>query len=490
MAFNEKTDRPNVLLICVDHWPGRLLGSAGHPCIMTPTLDQLAANGVRFTNAYSAAPSCIPARRALMTGTTTQTHGDRIFNETLEMPELPTLAGTFSSAGYQCYAVGKLHVYPQRDRIGFDDVQLAEEGRHHLGLKSDDYEMYLADQGYAGQELTHGMCTNDYLVRPWHLPEHCHNTYWTVHEMCRFIKRRDPKRPSFWYMSFQHPHPPVVPPADYLTMYRDVDIPMPLVGDWSEEFERMPYGLQIRRDRAYQQALPSFLHAPGIIQARRGFYAQCTYIDHQMRLVIGMLREEGLLDNTVVGFVSDHGDMLGNHGLFAKDTFYEDSCKVPMIIMPTADYDRLGHHCLDDRLVELRDVMPTLLDLCGVPIPDSVEGVSLLGKDTREYLFGEHWEDDLASRMIRDDRYKLIYFPVGNRFQLFDMENDPDELHDLADKANYDQTRKRLEELLIKELYGSDLDWLKNGSLRGLPDKDYEPAPHRLWGAQRGWRFM
>ena len=116
--------RPNVLLVCVEHWSGRNLSSAGHPCIMTPTLDRLAANGVRFTNAYSATPTCIPARRALMTGTTAKTHGDRIFNETLKMPDLPTLPQIFSEAGYQTYAVGKLHVYPQRDRIGFDDVIL------------------------------------------------------------------------------------------------------------------------------------------------------------------------------------------------------------------------------------------------------------------------------------------------------------------------------------------------------------------------------
>lgn len=484
------SDRPNVLLICVDHWPGRLLGVAGHVCIMTPTLDQLAANGVRFTNAYSATPTCIPARRALMTGTTAKTHGDRVFDETLEMPELPTLAGTFSRAGYQCYAVGKLHVYPQRDRIGFDDVLLCEEGRHHLGLKEDDYEMYLADQGYVGQELTHGMCNNDYMSRPWHLPEHCHGTNWTVREMCRIIKRRDPKRPAFWYMSFQYPHPPLVPPADYLEMYRDADIPPAFMGDWSKDCEQLPYALKIRRDDMHQKEYRSFRHGPGLVQARRAFYAQCTYIDHQMRLAIGTLREEGLLDNTVIGFVSDHGDMLGNHGLFAKYVFYEDSCKVPLIIVPTAGDERLGHHRVDDRLVELRDVMPTLLDYCGLEIPESVEGMSLLRAECREYLYGEHYEDERSSRMIRDGRYKFIYYPVGNRMQLFDMENDPDELHDLSNEMDQAGVRKRLEALLIKELYGTDLDWIENGCLRGVADKAYQSTPDRGLGAQRGWRFI
>ena len=92
--------RPNVLLICVEHWPGSFLGCEGHPALMTPTLDELAAAGVRFTRAYSATPTCIPARRALMTGTTSKTHGDRVFNETLTMPDMPTLAQCFRNAGY------------------------------------------------------------------------------------------------------------------------------------------------------------------------------------------------------------------------------------------------------------------------------------------------------------------------------------------------------------------------------------------------------
>lgn len=134
---------PTVLLVTSDQWCGRWLGSAGNPHIRTPTLDKLAGNGVRFRNAYSAHPICIPARRSLMTGMTGRTHGDRIFNEHLPMPNAPTLASTFADAGYQTYAVGKLHVYPQRDRIGFDEVLLYEEGRHLDGLFADDWERML-----------------------------------------------------------------------------------------------------------------------------------------------------------------------------------------------------------------------------------------------------------------------------------------------------------------------------------------------------------
>ena len=140
---------PNVLLICTDHWPGLLMGEAGHDRILTPTLDQLAANGVRFSQAYTATPTCIPARRALMTGTTARTHGDRSFDEHLLMdPNLPTLPQVFGDSGYQTNAVGKLHVYPQRDRIGFDEVISCEEGRHHLGGDGrDDFERFSGSRG-------------------------------------------------------------------------------------------------------------------------------------------------------------------------------------------------------------------------------------------------------------------------------------------------------------------------------------------------------
>ena len=481
-------NKPNVLLICVEHWPGSLLGCAGHRCVLTPTLDRLAASGVRFTNAYSATPTCIPARRALMTGTTAKTHGDRIFNQYLEMPNLPTMASVFSDAGYQTYAVGKMHVYPQRNRVGFDDVILNEEGRHHLGMKADDYELYLAENGFPGQELTHGMCNNDYMMRPWHLPEHCHPTNWTTHQMCKTIKRRDPRKPAFWYMSFNASHPPIVPLAEYVDMYRDAQMPDVLIGDWARDHDKLPYLL---KDRVNEYKSQEFLDNPlGLKLARQGYYAMCTHVDHQIRLVIGMLREENLLDNTIIMFTADHGEMLGNHWLFAKDVLYEDSANVPMILVPTADYKQCGHHLVDDRLVELRDIMPTLLEMAEIDIPDSVEGVSMLSETKRDHIYGEHYEDEMSNRMIRDKSMKLIYYPLGNHFQLFDLESDPDELYDLSGDSRYNDTRKRLTSELIKHLYGQDLGWLDGDILIGMPEKEYPIKPYRGLLGQRGWRFM
>ena len=122
---NSTRAQPHVLFISVDQWPGHLLGCAGHPVIQTPTLDHLARLGTRYTRAYAESPICIPSRRSMMTGLSPKGHGDRSFKPTLRMPKVPLLAQSFRDAGYQAYAVGKLHVYPPRDRIGFDDVLLA-----------------------------------------------------------------------------------------------------------------------------------------------------------------------------------------------------------------------------------------------------------------------------------------------------------------------------------------------------------------------------
>ena len=478
------SNAPNVLLICVDHWPGPLLRAAGHEHIFTPTLDQLCRNGVRFAQAYTTTPTCIPARRALMTGTSARTHGDRTFREHEPTdPSLPTMAQTFRDAGYQAYAVGKLHVYPQRDRIGFDDVILNEEGRHHLGGGSDDYERYLHDHGYGGQELTHAMGSNSYTVRPWHLPEQFHQTFWTTRQMCETIRRRDPTRPAFWYCSYAAPHPPITPPADYLRHYEHFGVDAPFVGDWARDLETLPYALKLHRGRRNDG-----LDGDEMRAARMGFYAQCTYIDHQIRLLIGQLREAGLLDDTILMFTSDHGDMLGNHHLWAKPPMYEYSAGVPMILVGTAAARRVGVRRTDQRLAALRDVMPTLLDLCGIDVPDSVEGESLVAEQRRTHLYCEHHEGAAAMRMLRRGRYKLIYYPAGNRLQFFDLETDPQELHDLYGSRATAGVAGEMEGLMAGELYGEDRVWVRDGLLVGMPEPAYEYQPDRGLSGQRGWR--
>ncbi|MGI9433451.1 MAG: sulfatase-like hydrolase/transferase [Geminicoccaceae bacterium] len=471
--------KPNVLLICADHWAAEHLGFAGNSSILTPGLNELSACGVRYTNAYSECPVCIPARRSLMTGQTPKGHGDRVFNDQLPMPDVTTMAKAFRDAGYQTDAVGKLHVHPQRDRIGFDSVLLDDEGRSQWGTL-DDYDIYLGDQGYAGRQFDHGMSNNQYHWRPWHLPEEHHATAWASRSMARTIKRRDPTRPAFWYLGFRHPHPPLVPTEAYLELYRNVELDEPYIGDWAKDPDKLPFAISalLSRTKLYTRA--------EMREAKRAFYALCTQIDHQIRYLIGTLRMEGILDDTIILFTSDHGDMLGNHDMAAKRVFYESSANIPMILMPDKDNPRVSEGSIDDRLVGFADVMPTLLDLCEIPIPDTVEGISMVGAEMRDYIYGECGEDDHASRMVREERYKLIYYPVGNHFQLFDLIDDPQELQDLAATPAHAATLERLKTTMISAFYGSDMAWFEGNQLVGKPDRPYQWAAHRSLNSQRG----
>ncbi len=482
MERSESARRPNVLFVSVDQWPASLMGVAGHPTVETPTLDALAAVGTRFTRAYSETPICIPARRSMMTGTSPRKHGDREFQTALPMPAgMPTLAGCFGAAGYQSFAVGKLHVYPQRDRIGFDDALIAEEGRSHLGAV-DDYEIFLADRGHAGQQFMHGMSNNEYGWRPWHLPEELHVTNWTTATAARTIRRRDPTRPALWHVSYTHPHPPIVPLASYVERYRDRKIELPPMGAWAADPARLPHAL--RAARAFWPQLKPAEHADML----RAFYAQCTHIDHQIRILIGTLREEELLDDTVILFTGDHGDMLGTHGLYAKRLMYEGSVGIPMILVGTAADAGLAGR-VDDRLVGLQDVMPTLLGLCGLPVPASCEGRSMVAGARRETLYCESLVGRKATRMVHDGRNKLIWYPAGNFFQLFDIAEDPKELHDRAADPAFRPMLDRLKAALLAELYGSDAGFVKDGRLVGEPDAPDDRKPNRGLSGQRGVHF-
>lgn len=463
----------HVLLISVDHLPQSLLGCSKRTDIMTPTLDTLASNGIVFENCYSTCPVCIPARRSLMTGLSPRSHGDRVYSDTMPLPSVKTMAQAFSEAGYQTYAVGKLHVYPQRNRIGFHDVMLQEEGRYEFGV-TDDYQIWLGEQGYAGQEFGHGMGNNTYYTRPWHLPEYTHPTTWATREMIKTIKRRDPTRPSFYYISYQFPHPPLVPLQAYLDMYQDVELEEPYCGTWVDDSPIL---------RLFKEEAESYSEKE-INLARKAFFAQCTHIDHQIRMLIGTLRECNMLDDCIIGFFSDHGDMLFNHQMVAKRCFYEDSTNVPLILSgkPLEQFE--GHR--EKKLASLEDIMPTLLAACKIPVPESVEGINLFSEKKHKYIYGEVGEGIKATRMIRAEQYKLIYYPYGNKLQLFDLKNDPRELTDISNNPEFSVIKGDLTETLIARMYGDDLQWISEGKLVGVEASGGKRKPDYTLYNQRG----
>lgn len=466
------------LLVTADQWPGALLGCAGRDDIDTPTLDRLAANGVRYPGAVSECPICIPARRSLMTGASPRVHGDRVFQPALEMPNLPLLAQCFRDAGWQTGAVGKLHVFPPRNRIGFEEVISYEEGRPQLG-GPDDWDIWLADHGLAGLGSAHGMSNNGYEFRPWHLDEAAHPTVWAARQMSRMIQRRDPTRPGFWHLSFNFPHPPIVPLASYLELYRNRPVRDAVMGGWAAD---LPPALE--RIRRSWPALGEEQRAAML----RAFYAQCTLIDHQLRLVTGTLREQGILDDTAILFTSDHGDMLGDHGLYAKRAMLAGSAGVPMILSPPKGAGP-APGTVDDRPVCMADIMPTLLDMAGLEIPKSVTGLSMTGPRRHDYIYGEALECQSAMRMVTDGAWKLIWYPAGNHIQLFHTASDPDECRDRSEDPAAAAERARLEALLLSELYGADLDAVTDGKLTGIAAEPVTTRPGRDLNGQRGLHF-
>lgn len=463
-ALDAKT--PNVVLICCDHLRADWLGCNGHPVVMTPQIDQLAHEGMSFRAAFSECPVCVPARRIMMTGM--GPFGIHMnWNEDLQpFPEGPKLAEVMTRAGYQTFASGKLHTCPQRNRIGFEDVQLNEEGRRQGGLLRDDYEAFLDDHGYGHLAYTHGLGNNQYGVRMSPLPEPFTTTHWTAQKAMEFIERRDPARPFFLHVSFDKPHPPITPPESYYDLYRDVEMPAPVQGDWVAR--KLPR--QVRSKQLHQNFDDWKNHLLLIQQSLRGFAAMITHIDSMVGVLLGQLREHGLLANTMIIVTSDHGDVLFDHGNLAKIDFFRGSTNVPFIVRPprpwaTDNSFRYGQVDVATP-VGLADIMPTILDVCGAPVPPTVEGQSvlplLLGKGGfREFTCGNcGWVYALS-----DGRMKYIWYGDEGLEFLFDVQNDPLDLHDLSEDTKRRGEIEKWRARLIEWLAANGDPHVQNGAL-------------------------
>lgn len=456
-------NKPNVILICVDQWRGDCLGIDGHPVVRTPYLDKLAQEGARFSHAYAACPTCIAARASLLTGLTQETHGRIGYRDGVPWNYPVTIASEFTRQGYQTQAIGKMHVYPERNRVGFENVILHDGFLHHAHDKHpcdydmvDDYHPWLRQQlGRDANDFEHGMNCNSYTVRPWDKPEHTHPTNFVVSQSIEFLKKRDPTKPFFMFMSLHRPHPPIDPPAWAYELYKDVEMPPPPVGKWSEMFAKCAQ--PSRPDLWYGKMAPEILRS-----ARAGYYGQMTHIDHQMNRFFETLQMYGQFKNSYVCFVSDHGDLMGDHDLFRKSFPYEGSARVPLILKGPEGGDIRRNH-VSGRAIELRDVMPTLLECAGLEVPDSVEGKSFLdnacGKDREIHpcIHGEHGVPYQGSaHYLTDGREKYVWFSGNGHEQLFNLDKDPNELNDLASSAKFAASLKKWRSTMIEELKGRE----------------------------------
>ena len=438
-------NRPNVLLIMTDQQRGDCLSIDGHPVLLTPTMDKIAGQGVRFSHAYTTCPSCIAARRSLLSGQFPSTHGMTGYHDGLEWQAPPTLPQVLSDNGYHTYLVGRnMHQHPTRKRYGYDHMEIfkGQDGDYGEWLSQREPE---GSGGYYGTGVMH----NDWTARPWHMPEAYHQTNWTVNRALEFIQKRDPACPFFLTVSFLAPHPPLVPPAPYMDRYLRMDLPDPVIGDWAEPPENKGLGMGQSADRVQ-------LEGEALRLARAAYYGLINHIDDQLNRLLNPVTgiDAATRKNTLIIFTSDHGEMLGDHYLWRKVLPYEPSARIPLLIRPPRRMSVTPGTVIEDAVC-LEDIMPTVLSMVGIEPPNTVEGRDLsplMRGDTVEWRPYIHIEHAPIHHTLTDGVEKYIWFVKDGREQLFNLDDDPDELHDLVARPEHADRVTHWRNLLVKEL--------------------------------------
>lgn len=453
----ENAALPNILMLTVDEQHPDLFGFTGHPMVQTPNLDALAASGVVFSHAYTAAPQCRPARATWYTGRYPLVHGAVQNGVPLHTDEVATaLPALLQWYGYSTALIGKLHVHPFTG--WFTDVFLnGSDGvvRDMLAANPNNnvYEKYIEsmspgfptphpwpDRYHATDEFAPG---GEVIETPWKvgeswIPDHDHDLTWLSEQAINYLEsRQGGARPWFLHLSLNKPHTEFVIPAPYADMYDEDNVPIP----------------------------PSFRELPGISEGnlvrhehelrriRAHYYGAMTMIDDNFGRVLDALESYGLADNTIVVYVSDHGAMNGEHNRVTKGFMWDGSARAPVIIR--ASNVPAGSRI--DRIFDHTSIMPTILELAGIPVPDNVQGRSLV-----PLIRGNEqgWDDVaysvLFDKMIRRDDYKLVdpnvaWFPPEkghDEWLLYDMAVDPWEMRNLYDDPAYATIREQLAEEL------------------------------------------
>ncbi len=455
--------KPNIVLIMTDQLRGDCLGYAGHPDVKTPYLDTLASKGIVFDRAYSACPSCIAARAAIHTGMEQSHHGRVGYEDGIPWNYGHTLAGELSQAGYYTQCVGKMHVHPLRNYLGFHNVDLHDGYLHSARYSSvpysesqfvaDDYFYFLRQElGISADVTDTGIDCNSFLARPWMHEEKYHPTNWVTERSLDFLRRRDPRQPFFLMASYLRPHPPFDAPQHYFGLYSGKDLRPPFIGTWESD-------ICLHRDGRIFDSKTGPADPELIRQAQIGYYACITHLDHQIGRLIMALIEHEIYEDTVILFTSDHGEELCDHHMFRKSRPYEGSCHIPLILSA-------GNNALPDMkrgsvchsIAELRDIMPTVLDIAGTDVPASVDGSSLLplsedpNRQVRPWLHGEHSYGEFSNHWIVTEHDKYIWHSMTGQEQYFDLAGDPHELTDLISEEAYNERVSKLRHCLIQSL--------------------------------------
>jgi choline-sulfatase len=415
----------NLVIVMSDQHSADVLGAYGNDVVRTPNIDRLCAEGVRFTAAYANSPICIPSRTSFATGR--YVHELDLWDNDLpyDGSQAPSWGERLIAAQHHVTTIGKLHYAPQSKEKAFPDQRLpmhfvpdVQTGflRGQSPIRFDSRE-YVEDAGPGESEyVRYDRAIADAAIE------------WLRKESPGFAK------PWVLFVSFACPHFPLHPPTEFYELYARQVLPAPIAGaagDWPQH----PALLENRR----LQGMDSPFTADEVERARRAYYGLVTFVDQQLGRILLELAELGLQRTTRVIYTSDHGESLGDHGLWWKSNMYDGAVRVPLVAAgPGVPADRV---CRTP--VALVDVFPTVMDGVGVPrtrLDESVRGESLwrLGRtDAMErYVFSEYHADFSVGGifMVRSLRWKYVYY-IGFRPQLFDLESDRHEIHDLANDS-------------------------------------------------------
>lgn len=468
------SERPNILFVFADQHRHDALGCAGNTLIETPNIDQLAATGVRFTDAWCQSPICQPSRAALITGRYPHELGVmRNFG-----PDMDSRWSTFmkqlQQAGYNTANIGKTHYYAEGlaapdgetdmeqysarvAEFGFDHV--VEEFDRYVHALDDVHTPYTRYLKAAGVYETY----REKVKSIWRLTEH----HWDgvtspltkEHDLTSFLTRhaqswlasQSAAQPFFLQVSYVQPHVPLMGDPEWSSFYSDLQIPRGAVGSdaagvpvWSDYLSWCGHHANVH-----------LLTDEYVLAGARQYYAMISLIDECIGRLVRQLDQLGMLDNTWIVYSSDHGEMLGDHGLMAKFNFYRGSVQVPLIVRPAGGCAPLA----SDALAAVVDIGPTLLDVAGARALQDIRGRSLLpvisqGEGGRAVLFSEIQKQSRAKpaatfRAVRNDRYRLTLETNSETpCELFDLTEDPEELHNrVSDPSLVSVTSELTEQL-------------------------------------------
>ena len=470
-------DRPNILFLMADQYRADCLGADGNNVIHTPNLDRLAAEGARFRCAYTSTPSCTPARSGILTGLSPWHHGMLGYGQVAAKykHELPAM---LRDAGYYTLGIGKMHYYPQRNLHGFHMTILDESGRAETPEFRSDYLSWFYSVAPTLNPDATGIGRNDYRGKAYALPEQLHPTRWTADVAVSFLKNYHSSEPFLLKVSFVRPHSPYDPPQRFMKMYENADVPPAAIGDWAARYAA-------DTNPSNYSSWHGDFGQDQVRKSRRAYYASVSFVDEQVGRILKALEDRGWLDNTLILFTADHGDMVGDHYLWRKTYAFEASARIPMLIRWPKSMTAPRGQVLTQP-VELRDLLPTFMDAAGVAFdPNEFDGRSMLElvrgrtEDWRPWIDLEHSQCYANAgywNALTDGRMKYIHYASDGRDLLFDLQKDPSELHDLAADPQHAEALRTWRQRLTQHLSERGEPFVKDGQLvERRPNMLYSP---------------